>query len=146
MGFLEFYKKGQGSIGRLLALISGGLLILWGGHSLWVTLQGSEFFATTLRFHVPHVGLEINLGLVTAVLVVVVAWAALAWFLNRARSVDLLVETESEMRKVSWPSRQEAWNSSIIVVVTVLVMMGLLFMYDVVLNFFLNVLFAGGGA
>ena len=146
MGFLEFYKKGQGSIGRLLALISGGLLILWGGHSLWVTLQGSEFFATTLRFHVPHVGLEINLGLVTAVLVVVVAWAALAWFLNRARAVDLLVETESEMRKVSWPSRQEAWNSSIIVVVTVLVMMGLLFMYDVVLNFFLNVLFAGGGA
>jgi len=54
--------------------------------------------------------------------------------LNRPRLVDLLIETEAEMKKVSWPSRQEAWNSSVIVVVTVVIMMGLLFTYDFVLN------------
>ena len=60
--------------------------------------------------------------------------------------VDLLVDTESEMKKVSWPSRQEAWSSSIVVVVTVLVMMGLLFFYDFVLNQVLKLVFYSGGA
>ena len=56
--------------------------------------------------------------------------------------MNLLIETESEMRKISWPSKQEAWNSSIVVVVTVIVMMGLLFFYDVMLNAILSFLFA----
>jgi preprotein translocase SecE subunit len=141
MAFLEFYKKGQGSISRLLALISGGLLIVWGGYALWVKLQGTGA-AKVFSFEVPHVGLDINLALVISVVVVVVGWIGLVWILNRPRSVDLLIETESEMRKVSWPSRQEAWNSSIVVVVTVLVMMGLLFFYDVVLNAILSFFFA----
>jgi preprotein translocase SecE subunit len=141
MAFLEFYKKGQGSISRLLALISSGLLIAWGGRSLWKKLQGSEDLVNVFRFEVPHVGVEINLALVIAVAVVALGWFGIVWLLNRPRSVDLLVETESEMRKISWPSRQEAWNSSIVVVVTVLVMMGLLFFYDVVLNKILSFLF-----
>ena len=141
MAFLEFYKKGQGSIARLLALISSGLLVVWGGYALWVTLQGTGA-AKLLSLEVPHVGLEINLALIIAVLVTVLGWAGMVWVLNRPRSVDLLVETESEMRKISWPSKQEAWNSSIVVVVTVLVMMGLLFFYDVMLNVILSFLFA----
>ena len=60
--------------------------------------------------------------------------AGVVWTLNRPRLVDLLIETEAEMKKVSWPSRQEAWNSSVIVVITVVVMMGLLFFYDYTLN------------
>lgn len=141
MAFLEFYKKGQGSIARLLALVSSGLLVVWGGYALWVTLQGTGA-AKMLSFEVPHVGLKINLALIIAVAVVVLAWVGTVWVLNRPRSVDLLVETESEMRKISWPSKQEAWNSSIVVVVTVLVMMGLLFFYDIMLNLILSFLFA----
>ena len=140
MAFLEFYKKGQGSISRLLALISSGLLIVWGGYSLWKKLQGSDL-VEAFSFEVPHVGLDINLPLLISVLVVVLGWLGLVWLINRPRSVDLLVETESEMRKISWPSRQEAWNSSIVVVITVLVMMGLLFFYDVMLNMILSFLF-----
>ncbi len=140
MAFLEFYKKGQGSISRLLSLVSGGLLIVWGGYALWVKLQGTGA-ANVMSFEVPHIGLEINLALVISVVVVVLGWLGLVWLLNRPRSVDLLVETESEMRKISWPSKQEAWNSSIVVVVTVLVMMGLLFFYDVMLNMILSFLF-----
>jgi len=140
MAFLEFYKKGQGSISRLLALVSGGLLIVWGGYALWVRLQGTGA-AKVMNFEVPHIGLQINLALVISVAVVASGWLGLVWVLNRPRSVDLLVETESEMRKISWPSKQEAWNSSIVVVVTVLVMMGLLFFYDVMLNVILTFLF-----
>ncbi len=140
MAFLEFYKKGQGSISRLLALVSGGLLIIWGGYSLWVKLQGTSLIEV-FSFEVPHVGLDINLTLIISVVVVLLGLFSLVWLLNRPRSVDMLVETESEMRKISWPSRQEAWNSSIVVVITVLVMMGLLFFYDVMLNALLSFLF-----
>ncbi|MHC4859601.1 MAG: preprotein translocase subunit SecE [Planctomycetota bacterium] len=145
MGFLEFYKKGQGSAARLIAIVAGFLLVATGCYSLWVTLQGSQTLSKTL-LPIPHVGLEVTLALLIALVVLVTGCLALAWFVNRPRSVDLLIETEGEMRKVSWPSRQEAWNSSVIVVVTVLVMMGLLFFYDFALNFILKRLFLGGRA
>ena len=140
MAFLEFYKKGQGSISRLLALVSSALLLVWGGYALWVKLQGTSL-VEVFSFEIPHVGLDINLALVVAAAVVILGFVGLVFVLNRPRAVDLLVETESEMRKISWPSRQEAWNSSLVVVATVLVMMGLLFFYDVVLNRLLSFLF-----
>jgi preprotein translocase SecE subunit len=145
MGLLELYKKGQGSTARLIGLVAGFLFIGTGCYSLWVTLQGSAALSKSL-LSVPHVGLEITLALIISIAVMVMACLALVWFINRPRSVDLLLETEGEMKKVSWPSRQEAWNSSVIVVVTVLVMMGLLFFYDFALNFVLKRLFLAGGA
>ena len=143
MGFLELYKKGQGSMGRLIGLVSAFLLVATGGYSLWITLQGNATLSKIL-LPIPHVGLEITWAFLIALLVVVVGSVGVVWFVNRPRSVDLLIETEAEMRKVSWPSRQEAWNSSIIVVVTVLVMMTLLFFYDFALNFVLKRLFLAG--
>jgi preprotein translocase subunit SecE len=133
MPVLEFYKKGQGSIARLLALAGSGMLLLWGCWSFWIYLEGFTTLSRTL-VTVPRVGLEIDLALIIALLVVLGGGAGVVWILNRAKLVDLLIETEAEMKKVSWPSRQEAWNSSVIVVVTVVVMMGLLFFYDYFLN------------
>jgi preprotein translocase SecE subunit len=140
MAFLEFYKKGQGSLARILALFSCFALAAWGGYSLWKLLQGSDWANATL-VTVPHLGFRIDVAMVVAVVVVAVLLFGVVWLMNRPRSVDLLVETEAEMRKVSWPSRQEAWNSSVIVVITVLFLMGLLFFYDVVLNALLRFLF-----
>ena len=42
-------------------------------------------------------------------------------FLNRERSADFLVETEGELRKVSWPARKEYVGSSVVVLIVVLV-------------------------
>jgi preprotein translocase SecE subunit len=145
MGFLEFYKKGQGSKGRLLALVASFGLVAWGGHSLWVQLQGSTSLARPI-VTVPRLGLSITWALIIAVVVVILGCAAVTWVLNRPRSVDLLVDTEAEMRRVSWPSRQEAWNSSLIVVITVIVLMALLFFYDFALNSILNLIFGAGGS
>ena len=136
MAVLEFYKKGQGSIARLLSLGGSLLLLLWSGRSLWVYLSGFTSLAgeSATLVTVPTVGLDINIALLIAVVVMFASAAGVVWTLNRPRLVDLLIETEAEMKKVSWPSRQEAWNSSVIVVITVVVMMGLLFFYDYTLN------------
>ena len=140
MGFLEFYKKGQGSTGRLIALVCCVGLVLWGGHSLWTLLEGYAALTKELLV-LPHTGLQIDLALIIALVVAIAGIVGVAWLFNRPKLVDLLVETEAEMKKVSWPSRQEAWNSAVIVVVTVIVLMSLLFVYDFVLNQILKQLF-----
>ena len=140
MALLEFYKKGQGSIGRLISVGSLFGILLWGGYTLWVLLQGSASL-TRVILEVPHVGLRIDWALIISLVVVLAAGFGVVWLLNKPRTVDLLIETEAEMKKVSWPSRAEAWNSSVIVVVTVVVLMSLLFFYDLVLNQILKRLF-----
>jgi len=137
MAFLEFYKQGQGSRARLLAVVSGVALIIWGGFALWRTLIGSDALSSAL-LEIPQLGFDITFAFIIALLVTAGGIVGIAWIFNRPKTVDLLVETEAEMKKVSWPSRQEAWNSSLVVVVTVIVMMGLLFVYDVVLNFLIR--------
>ena len=140
MGFLEFYKKGQGSMGRLIALLGCIGLVLWGGHSLWTYLQGYAALTKAI-LPIPHTGLQIDWALIIAVIVAFGGIAGVAWFFNRPKMVDLLVETEAEMKKISWPSRQEAWNSAVIVVVTVVVLMSQLCVYEFVLNHVVKQLF-----
>ena len=53
---------------------------------------------------------------------------------NRVLWTDFLVETEGELKKVSWPKRQEYIGSSIVVVVVVLVVSVFLFVSDWVLS------------
>ena len=63
------------------------------------------------------------------IVLAVVALEAVGFFLNRilrkTRFVDLLIDTESELKKVTWPSAQSRhWiNGTIAVVVTVTVVM-----------------------
>lgn len=139
MAFLEFYKKGQGSVSRLIGLLCLLSLLLWGGYTLWTELSGSTTLARPV-LEVPHVG-NITWALLIAVVVVLAGGYGVVWLMNRPRTVDLLIETEGEMKKVSWPSRSEAWNSSVIVVVTVLFLMALLFTYDFALHQLLKQLF-----
>jgi preprotein translocase SecE subunit len=59
-------------------------------------------------------------------------------FLNREKWADLLIDMETELRKVSWPSLPDAWQSTLVVsgftatiVVTILV-------YDLVIKGFIE--------
>jgi preprotein translocase subunit SecE len=45
---------------------------------------------------------------------------------------DVLIETENEMRKVVWPTREEVSSSTIVVIGTVILLGALMFVYDAV--------------
>ena len=47
---------------------------------------------------------------------------------------DLLIETEAEMKKVTWPSLSETMSGSITVILTVLVLMAILALFDMALG------------
>jgi preprotein translocase SecE subunit len=54
--------------------------------------------------------------------------------LNKERSADFLVETEGEIKKVSWPARKEYVGSAMIVVLVVTIVSGFLHFVDLYLS------------
>ena len=109
---LELYKKGQGNTARSSAYAIGALLIGFGAIRLFAA------------FNVPGVGvLTPDLPVIGALTITkVVAFAVgiagvlgLHFVLNRPKSVDLLIETEAEMRRVSWPTMKQVWNATLVV-------------------------------
>ena len=61
--------------------------------------------------------------------------------LNRPRMVDTLIDTESEMRKVSWPSRREVKSATIVVVVVTVVLGLSLYGFDWALRRIFHLIF-----
>ena len=137
---IQIYKKGQAALTRYVAAGSCGALLAWGCYrpvqgdlrrrlapdpALRGARVGSRDHARVpdRRRHLRGGGFGIFL------------------VMNRPTTADLLIDTELEMKKVSWPTRQEAWNSSIVVVVTVLIFTVILFTFDVILNKALQLIF-----
>ena len=65
---------------------------------------------------------------------IIVGCVLLYRLLNSERAADFLIETDTEVRKVTWPTWNDAWNSSLIVLLFVLVVTGFIFLSDFVIN------------
>jgi preprotein translocase subunit SecE len=123
--FFSMYKPLQGKQTRLWTAIGVGVLLL--GAWLWmfpkfqVSFSGSrEWMAAVLA------------GGICAVV------ALVTWFfvgVNRG-TVDFLIATESEMKKVTWSSRKEVWGATKVVIGMVIFMSVGLFVVDVFFTWF----------
>ena len=122
---LKFYKKGQGTVIRITAWIALSLVILYGAISLYKTLpkididKNATFWGNPL-FKIPFFEFPVTPALLisTAVLLLGVAGVYL-FVINKPASVDFLIETEVELRKVSWPPRYEYLGASLAVIISV---------------------------
>lgn len=77
-------------------------------------------------FVIPIISVEVTGALLIAA-VVFAGCALLIWRWERKpKTVELLTETEIELRKTTWPTMPEVVNSSIVVIVCVLFLMGFL--------------------
>lgn len=138
------YKPEQGHYARMTAF--WGLLLFWafGSYSLWIQLQSSfaAWFPDTwhegLRdgqlFRIPVIG-GINLAKILAVVAFVGGFLAIRKILDRPRFADLLIETEAELRKVTWPTSKETYNASMVVIATVVTLVAFLWVADLGLTF-----------
>jgi preprotein translocase subunit SecE len=66
-----------------------------------------------------------------AVGVILIGGGLLWWALNKPRVVDFMIATESEMRKVNWPTRREIIGSTWVVIGGTALMATLLFVVDI---------------
>ena len=127
---LELYKAGQGKYARGIAYLLGAGLIVFGGIRLYATINvpGREWVKD-----IPLVG-HISIYNTIALGVVLLGFLLLHLLLNRPSAVDALVDTEQELKKVSWPSKIEVRNATLVVVLVTFVMAILLYGFDRILQ------------
>lgn len=78
---------------------------------------------------------------VVMVIVFGVIFGTAAYFaLYHEKTVDLLIETQAEMRKVSWPSRKEFLGSTFVVILSVLALGAFIWAVDQLAVVLLSVL------
>ena len=114
------YKKKQGKVCRAATAAALFVLLSAGVYQLYTSVLAGKgaFFVYALPI----------------ILLLAVAWISYR-LVNYARFADFLIQVEAEMRKVSWPSKDELIRSSLVVIVVMLLMTMLLFGYDIALQF-----------
>jgi len=130
------YKKDQGRMARMTAYWSGTIFLFYGCVSLFRELTGRfEQLAQAIGgMEIPVLGMELTPSLlITAVVFLCGSYLFYRW-VERPKQADLLIETESEMRKVTWPSLSDTMSGSITVILTVLVLMAILALFDMALG------------
>ena len=114
------YKEDQGRMVRMAVFWSIALLLFYGCNSLSETLAG-QFQALgqpaiAALPKLPVLGTSLSSSfLISAVVFLGATFLAYRW-VESPKIADLLIETEHELRKVTWPTGKEVMNSSITVV------------------------------
>lgn len=127
---LEVYKPSQGVYARGITGVGGGLLAAFGGY--W--FHGALIDLPAVVPGAQILGIQLTWALVAAVVVFALLSGSVALFTTGApiglqkldrssrASVDFLVETETELKKVSWPSREELTGSTFVVIFVTVVL------------------------
>ena len=121
------YKKNQGRITRQVTFAAIAIVVAFGGWRLsnysinWVTAPDGSLLQSLVHVGVPT-------------LIVVLGWWAAFRLVNMPNFADFLIAVEAEMNKVTWPSRTELVRSSIVVILTILLLAGILYGYDLFWN------------
>lgn len=120
------YKKTQGRMARMAAFWLLAVLIFYGCTSLRREL--STFFPDSLGapiggLRIPVLGLDLSPALLIAGLVLAAGVWLLKRYLDRPDKADLLIDTESELKKVTWPTFNEALHGSTVVIACVVFLM-----------------------
>ena len=142
------YKKDQGRMARMTAFWLLAILIFYGCSSLQELLitQFSAGLGDPIGgIRVPILGMDLSPALLISGTVLAGALFLLYRWEETPKNADLLIETEQELRKVAWPSLDEAINGSWTVVLTVSLLMAFLFVADMVLIRLARLILVGGG-
>ncbi len=133
----SLYKRQQGRVARqvtfaavAIAIAIGvwrlaQLLPLWLGGDATSSLSSDEL--GIVRFLVPGVLLAVGI------------WVSFR-MVNTPSIADFLIAVETEMTKVSWPTRDEVIRSSIVIIFLIFTLAGILAVYDLFWWFVLRAL------
>lgn len=117
------YRPDQGRLARMAAFWLLELMLLFGCNFLHgMLIQIGSMADAVKEIRIPVVGVDLSPAfLVSAALFAVGTVVILRWQ-QKPKVADLLIETEGELRRVTWPTGQEVVNTSIVVVVFVIVL------------------------
>jgi preprotein translocase subunit SecE len=121
----EIYKKGQGTTARWIAAVGMGALAAFGTFELYDSLS-----AVGGSFHLGSV--EVTYSTLASALVFLLAAALIGWLVNLPKFVDYLIMSEVELRKVSWPTREELKRQTTVVIIALVAFSLVLWVADLI--------------
>ena len=124
----KIYKEGQGKWARVLVVSTVALGAVYAVVALHEALP-SRGLST-----VPILNFTYDYRYLIEGPILIGALAFAVWLFNHPPAADFLIDTETELRKVTWPSRKEEVNNSIVVVVTVVIIGAFILTLDLVLS------------
>jgi preprotein translocase SecE subunit len=122
------YKPDQGNYARTSSFLLLGAMLVFGAYTLFywlLSFRGDADVPGSLATDLgngplPVLSLPLTPALLIALTVGVVGLLLLQRLLNRAKIADILIESEIEMRKCTWPSMNETITSSVVILVVML--------------------------
>jgi len=136
MAFSFFsYKQDQGRFARGLAfwLLTG--LTYFGCVTFYYFLHWPWATGNLVDRNIPILDIPLNLALIISVaLFLFIVFMILKLIVNKPSVGTMLIDTETEMKKVTWPTWNDAFNSSLIVLGAVAFFAVLLGLADIILN------------
>ena len=152
MGFYR-YKAQQGKYARALTALLLGVGLFLASYELYM----SELFYpdenTKIIYELPLINVPLTKGLIAVCVFFIAGLFVIAaltygyrsrgkkagWLQKKSEAtIDFLIEVEGELRKVAWPSRQDLVNSTLVVIITVLIFGVLLLGMDKAVEFFMR--------
>jgi len=124
-GFFHIYKSGQGYWTRISSVGGAGLIILLTASFFYTNLP---VWSTYLAAHKSTL-IGLCVGIMAALSILTF------WIFNRPGTVDFLIATDSEMKKVNWTSKADLIGSTKVVILFMFLITALLFVFDILFGY-----------
>ncbi|MDR1291420.1 MAG: preprotein translocase subunit SecE [Planctomycetaceae bacterium] len=113
------FKPSQGVLTRRLTAFGVFIIFASGAYRYFATSPSLPFIGNSQQV----------VGIVAIVIILFGAWFAFR-LVNWSTFANFLVSVEGEMEKVSWPSREELYSSTVVVLTLFLILAGLILIFD----------------
>ncbi|HEX6883811.1 MAG TPA: preprotein translocase subunit SecE [Planctomycetota bacterium] len=143
-GFLATYKEDQGRHARMAAFWTVVFFVGFGCrflHDLLVRWPALREPLGGLR--IPIVGVDLTAAFLVSMSLFLVGVLLVQRWQQTPKVADLLIDTEAELKKVTWPKGEEVWNASLVVMISVVILGALLALGDVFLARIMRALVLG---
>jgi len=141
---MERYKASQGSLTRLvtwMVLIMGAALGCVELYA-WIQSPGDASLVPLAWFQkLPFFAAPFSWKFLFCMALFGGLVAFVRWYMRRPATTEALVETELEMKKVSWPTKDESFNAMWVVVLVTVVLTMTLAAFDGALHVLLKFIF-----
>lgn len=138
------YKEDQGRLARMAAFWTITLLVLFGCTFLFDMLIGMRSMRDPLwDIRLPVVGVDLSPAFLVSTVLFGIGVVIVQRWQSRPQVADLLIDTEAELRKVTWPTLEEVTNSSFVVVFFVLFLGAFLAAVDWLLSIVVKAIILG---
>ena len=117
-------KFGQGYWTRMMSVVGFGLVAVLGAIWIWRMLD-------TVSVGFPSIYLASGVSVLFLAMVGATLWWFVGW---NTRSVDFLVATEGEMKKVNWSTKHELVGSTVVVIAVVIIISLFCWLFDFIFS------------